>query len=65
MINYKMGERDFLQGQITVEKNAGLLEIYNRSKIEFETYLNKFQTSLMELDAFIGISFKTLLKEVK
>lgn len=64
-INYKMGERDFLQGQITVEQNARVLDIYNKSRIEFETYLNKFQTSLMQLDAYTGISFSTLLNQVK
>lgn len=64
-INYKMSERDFLQGQITVEQNARLLDIYNKSRIEFETYLNKFQTSLMELDAYTGTSFSTLLNQVK
>lgn len=64
-VNYKMAERDFLQGQITVEQNARLLDIYNKSRIEFETYLNKFQTSLMELDAYTGISFSTLLIQVK
>lgn len=64
-VNYKMAERDFLQGQITVEQNARILDIYNKSRIEYETYLNKFQTSLMELDAYTGVSFSTLLNEVK
>jgi outer membrane protein TolC len=64
-INYKMGERDFLQGQITVEQNARLLDIYNKSRIEYETYLNKFQTSLMQLDAYTGTSFSSLLNQIK
>lgn len=64
-INYKIGERDFLQGQITVEQNARLLDIYNKSRIDFETYLNKFQTSLMQLDAYTSISFSTMLNQVK
>lgn len=64
-VNYKMSERDFLQGQITVEQNARILDIYNKSRIEYETYLNKFQTSMMELDAYSGISFSSLLIEVK
>ena len=64
-VNYKMAERDFLQGQITIEQNARILDIYNKSRIEYETYLNKFQTSMMELDAYTGISFSTLLNQVK
>lgn len=64
-MNYKMAERDFLQGQITVEQNARILDIYNKSRIEYETYLNKFQTSLMQLDAYTGISFSSLLNQVK
>ncbi len=64
-VNYKMGERDFLQGQITVEQNARVLDIYNKSRIEYETYLNKFQTSLMQMDAYTGTNFSSLLNQVK
>lgn len=64
-LNYKMAERDFLQGQITVDQNSRVLDILNKSKIEYETYLNKFQTSLMQLDAYTGVSFSTLLNQIK
>ncbi|MES2517373.1 MAG: TolC family protein [Bacteroidota bacterium] len=64
-VNYKMGERDFLQAQITVDQISRVLDIFNKSKIEYETYLNRFQTSLMQLDAYSGVSFSSLLNQVK
>ena len=64
-LNYKMSERDFLQGQITVDQNSRVLDIVNKSKIEYETYLIKFQTGLMQLDAYTGVSFSTLLNQLK
>ena len=64
-LNYNMAERDFLQGQITVDQNSRVLDIVNKSKIEYETYLNRFQTGLMQLDTYTGISFSTLLNQLK
>jgi hypothetical protein len=60
-----MAEKEFLGGQMTVEQISRVLDIFNKSKIEYETYLNKFQTSLMQLDAYTGVSFSTLLNQVK
>ncbi len=64
-LNYKMSERDFLQGQITVDQNSRVLDLVNKSKIEYETYLNRFQTGLLQLDAYTGVSFSTLLNQLK
>ena len=64
-LNYKMAERDFLQGQITVDQNFRVLDIVNKSKVEYEIYLNKFQTSLMHLDTYTGVSFSSLLNQLK
>ena len=64
-LNYKMTERDFLQGQITVDQNSKILDAVNKSKIEYETYLNRFQTSLMQLDAYTGVSLTTLLNQLR
>lgn len=64
-VNYKISERDFLQGQITVEQNSRVLDIFNKSKIDYETNVNNFQTGLMLLDAYTGVSFSTLLNQVK
>lgn len=64
-INYKMAEKEFLQGQITVEQNSRVLDIFNKAKIDYETFVNKFQTTLMLLDAYTGTSFSNLLNQVK
>lgn len=64
-INYKLSEKDFLQGQITVEQNSRVLDIFNKAKIDYETNLNSFQTGLMLLDAYTGVNFSTLLNQVK
>lgn len=64
-VNYKMAERDFMQGQITVEQNSRVLDMFNKSKIDYESNLISFQTGLMLLDAYTGVSFSTLLNQVK
>ena len=64
-LNYQMAERDFLQGQITVDQNSRVLDLVNKSKIEYETNLNRFQTVLMQLDAYTGVSFSSLLNQQK
>lgn len=64
-VNYKMAERDFMQGQLTVEQNSRVLDMFNKAKIDYETNLNSFQTGLMLLDTYTGVSFSTLLNQVK
>jgi outer membrane protein TolC len=64
-VNYKMIEKEFSQGQTTVESVARIFDIYSKSKVEYETFLNRFQTSLMQLDAYTGVSFSTLLNQLK
>ena len=64
-VNNNMAEKDFLNGQITVDKVSGVLESYNKSIIEFETYVAKFQTSYMMLEAYTGTSLSSLIMQVK
>jgi outer membrane protein TolC len=64
-INFKLGEKEFMQGQLSVGQYSTILDIFNKAKIEYETNLNRFQTSLMQLDAYTGVSFSTLLNQVK
>ena len=44
-LNYKMAERDFLQGQISVDQNSRVLDIVNKSKIEYETVSDQFNAT--------------------
>lgn len=64
-VNFSMAEKDFIQGQSTVEQESRVMDIYNKSVIEFETYVNRFQTAYMQLESYIGTSLSTLLKQVK
>ena len=65
LINYKMTEKDFVQGQGNVEQIARVQDIYTKALIEYETFVNRFQTSFMQLEAYTGADILTLLKQVK
>lgn len=64
-MNYSLAEKEFVQGQITVEQISRVLDINNKAKMEYETALNRFQTNLMQLENFTGVSIVELLKRVK
>ena len=64
-INNKMAEKDFLNAEITVDQVSRVLESYTQSMITFETYVNKFQTSYMLLEAFTGTNLSKLIMSVK
>jgi outer membrane protein TolC len=64
-INYQMVEKDFLQGQVTVSQLSTVLEIANKSVVDFETYLNQFQQLYMQLETLTNAKLTTLLKQVK
>lgn len=64
-INYTMSEKEYIQGQATIDQLSRTLDIYNRTVVEYETYLNRFQTAYMELEAFTGTSLSSLIKQMK
>lgn len=64
-VNNSMAEKDFLNGQITVDQVSGVLESYNKSIIEFETNVTRFQTSYMLLEMYTGTSLSSLIEQVK
>lgn len=64
-INNVLAEKNFLNSQLTVEQVAAVLENYNHSIIQFETYLNNFQTTYMQLEIYTGISLSKLIMNVK
>lgn len=64
-INNTMAEKDFLNGQITVDQVSRVLDIYNKSIIEFETNVNRFQLMYMQLEAYTGTNLSTLIMQVK
>ena len=64
-INYDLAEKEFLQGQLTVEQISRVLEINNKAKMEYENSLNLFQTNILQLETFTGINLVSLLKKAK
>lgn len=64
-LNYDLAEKEFLQGQLTVEQLSRVLEMNNKAKIEYEQTVNLFQTSLLQLETFTGTTLVSLLKRVR
>lgn len=64
-VNKGMAEKDFANGQITIDKLTIVLESHNKALFESETYENRFETTFRQLEAFTGVNFFELLKTVK
>jgi len=64
-INFSMAEKDFIEGQSTVEQESRVMDIYNKSVIEYETYVNRFQTAYMQLESYTNTNISILIKQVK
>lgn len=64
-VNNAMAEKDFVNGQLTVEPLSRIMDIYHKSLLEFETYAGKFQLSYMQLESYTGTNLSTLIKQVK
>ncbi|WP_158561333.1 TolC family protein [Emticicia sp. C21] len=64
-LNYDLAEKEFLQGQLTVEQLSRVLEMNNKAKVEYEQTVNLFQTNLLQLETFTGTTLASLLKRVR
>ncbi|MEO5999555.1 MAG: TolC family protein [Chitinophagaceae bacterium] len=64
-VNNSMAEKDFVNGQLTIDRLSIVHESYNRSMLDFEIYVNKFQTSYMQLETFTGINLSALIFSIK
>jgi len=64
-VNNSMAEKDFINGQLTIDRLSLVSESLNRSTLEYETYLNRFETSYMQLETFTGINLSNLIMRVK
>ena len=60
-INNTMAEKNFLNAQLTVDQISGVSEIYYKAVVEYETNLNRFQTSYLQLEAYTGVSLSKLI----
>ncbi|WP_460471635.1 TolC family protein [Emticicia fontis] len=64
-LNYDLAEKEFLQGQLTVDQLSRVLDMNNKAKIEYEQTVNLFQTNILQLETFTGTTLVSLLKRVK
>lgn len=64
-INHLMAEKDFLNAQINIEQVSVVLESYNKSVIDYETYVNKFQHCYLQLESYTGTTLSSLIRQTK
>ena len=64
-INNTLAEKNFLNGQISVEQASIVQGNYNNAMIAYETYKNTFQSSYMQLEIYTGTSISSLIMRVK
>jgi outer membrane protein TolC len=64
-INFTLAEKNFLNGQLTVDQVSLVTESYNKAVIDFETNKIKFQTSFMELEEITGTNLSILIMLTK
>ncbi len=64
-INYTMAEKEFLNGQLTLDQISRIQEISIKAQSDYETNLNRFQQSLLQLKALTGVDFYELLNTIK
>lgn len=60
-VNYAMAEKEFINGQLSLDQISRMQEITNKVFTEHETNLNRFQASLLHLEAYTGIDFYQLI----
>jgi outer membrane protein TolC len=64
-INYKLAEKEFSKGDLTIDEYSKIQDIYNKASLEFEGYLNEFQNLYLQLEAFSGTKLSTLIDAFK
>jgi outer membrane protein TolC len=64
-VNNTIAQKDFLNAQLTVDQQSGVMEKYNKSVIDFETNVIKFQTSLLLLEAYTGTNLSKLIRKLQ
>ena len=64
-VNNVLAQKDFLNGQLTVDQVSSVQEKYNKSVIDFETNVIKFQTDYIQLEVFTGTNLSTLIRKLQ
>jgi len=64
-LNYSMAEKQFLTAGLELEQLSRLHDIYTKAAIEYEMYLNRFQTSYLQLQTYTNTSLSALIAKVQ
>jgi len=64
-VNYNLSEKDFLQGDGNVDQLSRLHDIYTKASIEYDSYVNRFQTNYLQLEVFTGTRLSNLIEALK
>jgi outer membrane protein TolC len=64
-VNNSMAEKDFVNGQLPIDRLSLVLESFNKSLVEYEICLNRFETSYMQLETYTGVNLSALLMHLK
>jgi len=64
-INFQMAEKEFSKGGVTIDEFSKVQDVYNKSVLEFEGYLNEFQNIYLQLEALTGTTLSTLIEQFK
>ena len=60
-VNYTLAEKEFLNGQLTVEQLSRVQDLTNRATIDYQTSVNQFQTAFLQLEAYTGVNLTKLI----
>ncbi|MDB5275825.1 MAG: hypothetical protein JWR61_780 [Ferruginibacter sp.] len=63
-VNNTIAQKDFLNAQISIDQVSAVAEKYNKSVVDFETNIIKFQTSLMQLQAYTHTDLSLLIRKL-
>lgn len=64
-VNYSLSQKSFVQGNSDLDQLSRLHDIYSKASAEFETNVNRFQTSYLQLQEFAGIRLSNLIIKAK
>lgn len=64
-INFQMAEKEFSKGGVTIDEFSKVQDVYNKSVLEFEGYINEFQNLYLQLEALTGTKLSTLIERFK
>ena len=64
-VNYSLAEKSFVQGNGDLDQLSRLHDIYSKGSAEFETNINRFQTSYLQLQEYAGIRLSNLILQAR